>query len=574
MKWLCTDDVCNDGLYPDINLNSLLENTIINSEDTYLRIITRIYALKNLNLFFNGPFLRNLLNLETVALTVLSKQSKPDYLKNGMLRLGNFTSLRGQRAGKFIKPDYQQCTSVVQLLFPFCQKINEKKALCVECVSGYVLNETNGICSEKARRVSELIANCQSMEFADACLVCRKGYQVSDSGTCVPNQVTNTNQNGTPNVIQTKTIQMRPKLRTPTLLDNKDTENTKNTESEKKAVQPSDSSSNLVDLPENQETNPENENSKNNKNDSTTNTDNDKDASNQNSKNTPQTPVTVPLPLPDLSTPKRTPLIESIDLPPEQMVTIPTLDLINQTGEQIPFPNNRKYVLRRKYKIYPYPQTQDSPSPTQSEREYLIVFTKGNVFMGFEQNPTRVDPEKPIMIEKNISQHCRVMILKDSLPSCMKCTDPNKFIMRPYSTQESKIFICVPRLVQTPNCATHLPDSCPCETCEDNFVLFKDSESDLRKCVAAVQNCQKQVFENHKLTCRECEQGFVLVAEKCVLKIEKMNNCKTVEANRCLACEEGYFLYSGKCLVQIASSFFFCLNDQQNDGNYFFILQS
>ena len=393
MKWLCTDEVCNNGLYPDINLNSLLENTIINSEDTYLRIITRIYALKNLNLFFNGPFLRNLLNLETIALTVLSKQNQPDYLKNGMLKLGNLTSLRGQRIGGYIKPDYQQSTSVVQLLFPFCQKINEKKALCVECVSGYVLNQKNGICTEKARRVSDLIANCQSMEFADACLVCREGYQVSDSGACVGQDVPQPIQSGSPTVIQTKNIKMRPKLKTPTLLDNKDTDGQGDTQNEKKAVPPSDATSNLVDASDNLNKNAENENSKNNTNDSTVNTDQDNDASNEDSKNTPKSPVIVPVPL-DISTPKRTPLIESIDLPPEQMVTIPTLDLINQTGEQIPFPNNRKYVIRRTYKIFPQPQTQDSPSPTRSQREYLIAFIKGNVFMGFEKKPKPSRPRK------------------------------------------------------------------------------------------------------------------------------------------------------------------------------------
>ena len=89
-----------------------------------------------------------------------------------------------------------------------------------------------------------------------------------------------------------------------------------------------------------------------------------------------------------------------------------------------------------------------------------------------------------------------------------------------------------------------------CKTCDDNYLLNKNSNQCKLKCIA--DNC-KECEDNSANICKECENGYLLnnIGE-CILDDKcKIDNCKTCteDLNICQECNDGYLLINNECIL-------------------------
>lgn len=596
---MCKNSTCNSGQYPNININTLLTESITNNEDTLLRITLRLSHLHSLNLLFDGPFLNNLLNLEIASLTILERNRNKKYLKNNMLEIKNLTTLKGQANYNKVLPNYKQTFSVVQLLFPYCQKIDSQSTLCVECFDGYSLEESSGICTPVARKASDLIPNCLSLEFEDSCFECADGFSLGENGTCLPER-SRSKTNSTPeSVIQTKKINLRPMPFDENDQGSGNLENIDNTNenSEKKSSKPVEKKENE----ENQNLPTKNDSKEpsgsklesqnkpnNNQNESSETQENKNTEPNQESQkideqklNDPSSEIETIPSNPEQSstifrmTPSQSALMNWKDLGPEQIIQVAGLEIISSEGQAVPFTDNKSYLLTRQYDSTPIQEGVAGLASETTQKDYLVVFEEGQVLMASAENFNQDNSsDSPVISQTNIAENCRTMLMKENIPSCSACTDSNLFILVPLNLQERNILRCQVRSQPVKNCKQHELDSPKCQECETNFVLYHDNQREKSVCLSTIENCESHSFVDGKVNCEKCLDGFVWAFEECQAKIEEIENCSSVEANKCIACEEGYFLFNGICIVEIKSLFYSCLNDLLGEGKLIYFENS
>ena len=235
---------------------------------------------------------------------------------------------------------------------------------------------------------------------------------------------------------------------------------------------------------------------------------------------------------------------------------------LGNDGNEISFRNNKKYILKRKY------SKNGEPGPII--RDYLIVFRDGNIFMGYDLNANGNKDISTINLqEQNITTNCIEVSLKQNknspLPTCIRCTNSNDFILSPFDSVENEIMVCRPRNVKINLCNKYYPSSNECLECEENYFLYPGER--FQKCVSSIPGCKKIKIGSNKLFCEECFENLILKNNSCKDILISSPNCKTSENGNCLACEPGHFLFKNTCLTNLIYSFFFCPMDENKNCN-------
>ena len=252
--------------------------------------------------------------------------------------------------------------------------------------------------------------------------------------------------------------------------------------------------------------------------------------------------------------------LKPFDLGPEVESEVEDFKLVNGELEEIGFPDRRSYLMRREYHV----NSEEGILIQKQSVDYLVVFFKGAVTMGFDQNASKVKGPQIELKEMVISKNCAKLQLKGDrdrpLPTCLECTDAQQFFLGQYSELESEVQVCFRRKKFLKNCREYDARSESCLDCDDGFFLYVDSEQEI--CIAKFPFCKEHNFESPSLVCKECQDGYLLTQGRCVPKVS-IANCQSQQKNVCLVCDAGFSLSGSRCVSHSKSPFFSCPKSQE-----------
>ena len=252
---------------------------------------------------------------------------------------------------------------------------------------------------------------------------------------------------------------------------------------------------------------------------------------------------------PFIEPPPESKLLTHFNLGPVRNTKVEGLTLVNEQGEELPYPQNKKYIIRRRY---------ENPVNFESmEREFIIVYTMGNIIMAYDLNRELSTTQ---LSQFNITQNCVEVLLKEDeehpLASCVKCVDPEQYVLTEMDNFERQVKLCRPRLRKIQNCAKYVHDQEECAQCGENHFLYINENQ--QKCLKTINGCKTTGILDKNLICSECRQGLFLENERCKDQNFTIPNCKVPENGNCLICDEGHFLYGNSCVTSLVYNFFFC----------------
>lgn len=114
--------------------------------------------------------------------------------------------------------------------------------------------------------------------------------------------------------------------------------------------------------------------------------------------------------------------------------------------------------------------------------------------------------------------------------------------------------MCVTRtLTPIENCKDYADAADKCQVCNANFIVSADGTN----CEASIDNCTTIITVSSSLACIQCDQGYALIGNSCVLGTVEF--CQQYSGADCSICQPGYNLKDNICVeIGITDPLLYC----------------